>query len=113
MTKLRSWAGSAKKAAGVLALPALAAAAMAAATTGGGGCVTSEGGPPLKGQVHLTLIHTADIHSRLFPYNLQIGQVDAGLGLGAANSVQNIGGAARVSHIIGRERARSERVLHI
>ena len=113
MTMLRSWAGLAKKAAGILALPALAAAAMATATTGGGGCVTSEGPPPLKGQVHLTLLHTSDIHSRLFPYNLQIGQVDAGLGLGATGSIANVGGVARISHIIGRERARASRVLHL
>ncbi len=68
---------------------------------------------PLKGQVHLTLIHTSDIHSRLFPYNAQLGQVDAGLGLGQANAIVNIGGAARVSHIVGRERARASRVLHL
>ena len=67
----------------------------------------------LKGQVHLTLIHTSDIHSRLFPYNAQLGQVDAGLGLGEANSIVNIGGAARVSHIVGRERARASRALHL
>src|SRR3954470_18506742 len=69
--------------------------------------------PPLKGQVHLTLIHTSDIHSRLLPYNLQLGQVDAGLGLGAATPGVTVGGAARVSHIVGRERARSGRVLHL
>ena len=79
-----------------------------------GGC-GQEGQPQaqLKGQVHLTLIHTSDIHSRLFPYNAQLGQVDAGLGLGEANAIVNIGGAARVSHIVGRERARSSRVLHL
>lgn len=67
----------------------------------------------LKGQVHLTLLHTSDIHSRLFPYNLQIGRVDAGLGLGEADSIANVGGVARISHIIGRERARAGRALHI
>jgi 5'-nucleotidase len=67
----------------------------------------------IKGQVHLTLLHTSDIHSRLFPYNLQIGQVDAGLGLGEAGTIVNVGGAARVSHIIGRERARAARALHL
>jgi 5'-nucleotidase / UDP-sugar diphosphatase len=83
-------------------------------------CVAASGcgqeAPPqvkLKGQVHLTLIHTSDIHSRLFPYNAQLGQVDAGLGLGEADAIVNIGGAARVSHIVGRERARSSRVLHL
>ena len=33
-------------------------------------------------QVHLTLLHTADIHSRLFDYDLLIEQTDAELGLG-------------------------------
>ncbi|NUO49236.1 MAG: hypothetical protein HOV80_10310, partial [Polyangiaceae bacterium] len=78
-----------------------------------GGC--EEPLPPtkLQGQVHLTLLHTSDVHSRLFPYNLQIGQVDAGLGLGEVNTIANVGGIARISHIIGRERARAGRVLHI
>jgi 5'-nucleotidase / UDP-sugar diphosphatase len=78
-----------------------------------GGC--EEPLPPteLQGQVHLTLLHTSDVHSRLFPYNLQIGQVDAGLGLGEVNTIANVGGIARISHIIGRERARAGRSLHI
>jgi len=113
MTKHRSWAALAKEAAGVLAIPALVAASITAASATGGGCVTSEAPPGIKGQVHLTLIHTSDIHSRLFPYNLQIGQVDSGLGLGASGSIANVGGVARISHIIGRERARAERVLHL
>src|SRR4051794_9501689 len=91
---------------------ALAASALAAAA-GSTGCGTPAPPTQLKGQVHLTLIHTADIHSRIFPYNLQLGQVDAGLGLGSANQVVNVGGAARVSYIIGRERARASRVLHL
>jgi 5'-nucleotidase/UDP-sugar diphosphatase len=113
MSQPRFWPAFARKAAGYLAGPALIAVAMASATTGGGGCVTGEAPPGIKGQVHLTLLHTSDIHSRLFPYNLQIGQVDAGLGLGEANSVANVGGAARISHIIGRERSRASRVLHL
>ncbi|MFT3776153.1 MAG: 5'-nucleotidase C-terminal domain-containing protein [Minicystis sp.] len=92
---------------------ALLAGAISAAALGGAGCADPEPTPQLKGQVHLTLIHTSDIHSRLFPYNLQLGQVDAGLGLGSAGSIVNVGGAARVSHIIGRERARADRVLHL
>jgi 5'-nucleotidase len=61
----------------------------------------------------MTFLHTSDIHSRLFPYNLQIGHIDATLGLGEVENIANVGGAARISHVIGRERARSERVLHL
>ena len=64
-------------------------------------------------QVSLTILHTSDIHSRLFPYEQQITQADASLGLGALNSVANIGGVARMGYVINRERARSGRVIHL
>ncbi|TKD01991.1 bifunctional metallophosphatase/5'-nucleotidase [Polyangium fumosum] len=94
-------------------LAPLLAAPLVATLALGSGCETSAPTPRLKGQTHLTLIHTSDIHSRLYPYNLQLGQVDAGLGLGEALSIANVGGAARISHIVGRERARASRVLHV
>lgn len=62
--------------------------------------------------INLTLLHTSDIHSRLFPYEQVITQVDATAGLGELNTVSNIGGVARMSYVINRERARSGRVLH-
>lgn len=96
-----------------LSLVAFAAAGALAASFGMGGCEETPPPTQLKGQVHLTLLHTSDVHSRLFPYNLQIGQVDAGLGLGEVNTIANVGGIGRISHIIGRERARAGRVLHI
>ncbi|NUP09379.1 MAG: bifunctional metallophosphatase/5'-nucleotidase [Polyangiaceae bacterium] len=92
---------------------ALAVAGALGASLMMGGCEEEKPKTQLHGQVHLTLLHTSDIHSRLFPYNFQIGQVDAGLGLGEADSIANVGGIARISHIIGRERARADRVLHI
>jgi len=64
-------------------------------------------------QVNLTLLHTSDIHSRLFPYEQVITQVDATLGLGELNSVSNIGGVARMAYILNRERARAGRVVHL
>jgi 5'-nucleotidase / UDP-sugar diphosphatase len=67
----------------------------------------------VNGQLKLTLLHTADVHSRLFPYALQITQIDATLGLGVAGEVATVGGAARMAHVIHRERARADRVLHI
>ncbi len=64
-------------------------------------------------QVSLTILHTSDIHSRLFPYEQVITQVDATLGLGDLNTVANIGGVARMAYILNRERARSGRVVHL
>ena len=77
------------------------------------GCPEQSDPVQLHGQVRVTFLHTSDIHSRLYPYNLQIGHIDSNLGLGEVDNIANVGGAARISHIIGRERARSERVLHL
>ena len=77
------------------------------------GCPSPQPPVQLSGQVHVTLLHTADIHSRLFPYDFQIGLNDSQLGLGPEFAVARIGGAAKVSHILGRERARANRVLHL
>jgi len=64
-------------------------------------------------QAKLTLLHTADIHSRLIPYDLLITQVDEQLNLGANGELKNVGGAGRMAYVIGRERARADRVLHL
>ena len=77
------------------------------------GCPEDPQPVPLKGQAKLTLLHTSDIHSRLFPYALQIAQNDAALGLGAADSIATVGGVARIASAVARERAKSDRVLHI
>jgi 5'-nucleotidase/UDP-sugar diphosphatase len=70
---------------------------------------------PLGGtcQAKLTLLHTSDIHSRLLPYKLVILQTDADLGLGTLNTVKTVGGVARLAYVLGRERARADRVLHL
>ncbi len=64
-------------------------------------------------QVKLTLLHTSDIHSRLLPYDLFLTQVDADLGLGTDATLKNVGGVARMAYVLGRERARADRVLHL
>ena len=94
----------------LLAVPALGAALCAAALTG---CPARQPAEHVDGQVRVTLLHTSDIHSRLFPYDMQIAQTDAALGLGADATIVDVGGAARISHILGRERARAGRVAHI
>jgi 5'-nucleotidase len=70
-------------------------------------------GAALTCQTKLTLLHTGDVHSRLFPYSLEITQVDSTLGLGTNETVANVGGMARMSYVLGRERARADRVLHL
>lgn len=77
------------------------------------GCPANPAPVRVHGQTKLTILHTADIHSRLFPYELEISQTDAALGLGVAGTVATVGGVARVAYILDRERARSDRVLHI
>ncbi len=76
-------------------------------------CPPNADGTPGQCQVELTLLHTADIHSRLLPYDLLITQVDGNLGLGTIGDTANVGGAARMGYILKRERAKSSRALHI
>ena len=81
-------------------------AAGVAVSAFGAGCSNDEGitSPCPPGQtcnVNLTILHTSDIHSRLLPYDLVITQADADLGLGAINTVANVGGVARRSTVLG------------
>ena len=62
-------------------------------------------------RVRLTLIHTSDIHSRLFPYQYTPLQPDIQAGLVAGKGPY--GGVARMSYIVNRERSRADRSLHI
>ncbi len=107
-------------AAGAIPLIVAAASSFAAGcgnTTDGGPitqvCPPGPNGQPGTCQTRLTLLHTADIHSRLFPYNLDITQIDSTLGLGTLGAIANVGGVARLSYVLSRERARADRVLHL
>jgi 5'-nucleotidase len=78
-------------------LPLLICSSLAA------GCTIQSPTPDLSGQdVHFTIVHTADLHSRFFPYYFAPGQIDKGLGLqpktGQTTAV--VGGIARVGMII-------------
>ncbi|HEY1958664.1 MAG TPA: 5'-nucleotidase C-terminal domain-containing protein [Polyangiaceae bacterium] len=84
-----------------------------AANAGETACPPNADGTPGHCQTTLTLLHTADIHSRLLPYNLLITQVDGNLGLGTIGEQVEVGGAARMAYVINRERAKSNRSLHI
>ena len=73
---------------------------LAAAATG---CTQQQAIPDLAGQdVHLTIVHTADLHSRFFPYYFAPGQIDKGLGLipKSGQDFAVVGGIGRVSTVV-------------
>ena len=75
-------------------------------------CTFKGENPPIDGRpVELTIMQTADIHARLLPYDMDVGEVDRRLGLNPANAP--FGGIARISHIVKREREKSGRSLYL
>jgi 5'-nucleotidase / UDP-sugar diphosphatase len=76
----------------------------------GAGCTVQRPEPNLKGQdVRLTVIHTADIHSRLFPYHFVPGKIDEDYGLVASQGPY--GGIARIGAMVKDIRAHAARSL--
>ncbi len=66
--------------------------------------------PVLAGQdVHLTIFHTSDIHSRLLPYDQVLNTTDTNLGL--SPEAFPYGGAARLRSIYLREKAKVSRSI--
>jgi 2',3'-cyclic-nucleotide 2'-phosphodiesterase (5'-nucleotidase family) len=75
-----------------------------------GGCTVRRTQPNLVGQdIRLTVIHTADIHSRLFPYNFVPNTSDTVFNLLPANAP--FGGIARISTLVKQIRKSSNRSL--
>src|SRR5690242_2706241 len=67
------------------------------------GCIIDQQVPDLRGQdVHLTIVHTADLHSRFFPYYFAPGQIDKNLGLEpkAGGDTAVVGGITRVGTVV-------------
>ena len=62
-------------------------------------------------QVRLTFLHTSDIHSRLLPFDFAPLRTDVDLGL--IPEAAPFGGASRLAALLKRERAKSDRVLHV
>ncbi len=61
--------------------------------------------------VALTLLHTSDVHARLYEYQFTPSFTDNQLGL--QDELGPYGGLAEMAYILKRERARSGRVLHL
>jgi len=76
------------------------------------GCLLKTDQPVVEGHdVRVTFIHTSDIHSRLLPYALDVGETDQSLGLDPDSPT--VGGAARATAIIKSIRAAGGRVIHV
>ncbi|HVV88415.1 MAG TPA: bifunctional UDP-sugar hydrolase/5'-nucleotidase [Kofleriaceae bacterium] len=88
---------------GLASLVAVGVASLAA-------CTVERDSPNLVGQdVRLTIIHTADIHSRLFPYDFAPNRFEQDYGLVEGN--KPFGGMARIATLAKRIRATSNRSL--
>jgi 5'-nucleotidase / UDP-sugar diphosphatase len=81
-----------------------------AAVLAAAGCTVQRSQPNLVGQdIRFTVIHTSDIHSRLFPYTFVPNTFDRGYGLLTQNAP--FGGIARIATLAKRIRASSNRSL--
>jgi 5'-nucleotidase / UDP-sugar diphosphatase len=89
-----------------------AAAALLLLPLGPAGCLLRPDSINLDGQdVEVVFLHTSDIHSRLIPYDMTVGQNDINLGLLQANAP--FGGMARLSTIVRQEKTNNERLAYI
>ncbi|MBI5528426.1 MAG: bifunctional metallophosphatase/5'-nucleotidase [Deltaproteobacteria bacterium] len=78
----------------------------------GAACLIDAEQPDLRGKdVHLTILHTSDIHSRLLPYKYVPLSTDEDLGLDPERGP--FGGIARISHIIRGERKKADRSIYL
>jgi len=78
------------------------------------GCEAPGGVRPRETAVRsLVLIHTADLHSHLFPERQLINGADAARGLGRAGQIAEVGGFARVGRVIAEIRAGAPHSLYL
>lgn len=84
-------------------LAVLAGSLALAVALGAGACTVRPGQPDLVGQdIRLTIIRTADMHARLFPYNFVPSTFDRGDGLITAGAIEDLDPAARVGKMLPR-----------
>lgn len=62
--------------------------------------------PSAEGERQVALLHTADLHSRVWPFSERVAPFEAELGLGPAGSLQELGGFARLASVVEEQRQR-------
>ncbi len=72
-----------------------------------------DAGPRWTGPVSLVLIHTADLHSHVFPEPTLINATDARRGLGQSGEVEAIGGFARIATLVASVRGSNAHALYL
>src|ERR1041384_3886595 len=58
----------------------------------------------------LTLLHTSDLHSRLWPFRARISRFAAAHGLGEEGTLAEVGGVARLATLLEAERGQGPRL---
>ncbi|HEY0468711.1 MAG TPA: metallophosphoesterase, partial [Polyangiaceae bacterium] len=61
----------------------------------------------------MVLIHTADLHSHLFPERQLVSGFDAARGLGIVGQIAEVGGFARLARVVGEVRAGARHSLYL
>ncbi|MCC6748803.1 MAG: 5'-nucleotidase C-terminal domain-containing protein [Deltaproteobacteria bacterium] len=85
---------------------------MATVLAAAAGCTVRPEGYDLEGQdVELVFVHSGDIHSRLIPYDMDVGETDKQLGMDQRNAP--FGGIARLSAIVRQERQNNLRFAYV
>jgi 5'-nucleotidase/UDP-sugar diphosphatase len=72
-----------------------------------------DSGSRWSGPASLVLIHTADLHSHVFPEPTLISATDARRGLGQSGEVEAIGGFARIATLVAGIRGTNEHTLYL
>lgn len=72
------------------------------------GCVDEVPAALQEPKPALTLLHTSDVHSRLWPFRSRISSFEAELGLGPESALREVGGAARLAARLEMERTRGD-----
>src|SRR5450631_2221793 len=72
-----------------------------------------DAGSRWTGPASLVLIHTADLHSHLFPEPTLISATDARRGLGQSGTVEAIGGFARIATLVSGIRGSNAHALYL